>query len=105
MGLCSFARSSSALRAICLTDLTSAGLRRPFGDALPFRAVRNSPVRLPRMSIFLSLSRCSKPPPSLGRRTAKISPTDRLTQATREEFDDPDFNPVPSRRRLRAKQG
>jgi hypothetical protein len=31
--------------------------------------------------------------------------TDRLTQATREEFDDPDFNPVPSRRRLRAKQG
>jgi hypothetical protein len=31
--------------------------------------------------------------------------TDRLTQATREEFDDPDFNPVPARRRLRAKQG
>jgi hypothetical protein len=30
--------------------------------------------------------------------------TDRLTQATREEFDDPDFNPVPARRRLRAKQ-
>jgi hypothetical protein len=30
--------------------------------------------------------------------------TDRLTQATREEFDDPDFNPV-SARRLRAKQG
>jgi hypothetical protein len=31
--------------------------------------------------------------------------TDRLTQATREEFDDPDFNPVPARRRLRAKEG
>lgn len=31
--------------------------------------------------------------------------TDLLTQATREEFDDPDFNPVPARRRLRAKQG
>jgi hypothetical protein len=31
--------------------------------------------------------------------------TDRLTQATREEFDDLDFNPVPARRRLRAKQG
>lgn len=31
--------------------------------------------------------------------------TDRLTQATREEFDDPDFNPIPARRRLRAKQG
>jgi hypothetical protein len=31
--------------------------------------------------------------------------TDRLTQATREEFVDPDFNPVPARRRLRAKQG
>jgi hypothetical protein len=30
--------------------------------------------------------------------------TDRLTQATREEFDDPDFSPVPARRRLRAKQ-
>ena len=30
--------------------------------------------------------------------------TDRLTQATREEFDDPDFNPLPARRRLRAKQ-
>jgi hypothetical protein len=30
--------------------------------------------------------------------------TDRLTQATREEFDDPNFNPVPARRRLRAKQ-
>lgn len=30
--------------------------------------------------------------------------TDRLTQATREEFDDPDFNPVPARRRLKAKQ-
>ena len=30
--------------------------------------------------------------------------TDPLTQATREEFDDPDFNPVPARRRLRAKQ-
>ena len=30
--------------------------------------------------------------------------TDRLTQATREEFDDPDFNPVPARRRFRAKQ-
>jgi hypothetical protein len=30
--------------------------------------------------------------------------TDRLTQATREEFEDPDFNPVPARRRLRAKQ-
>jgi hypothetical protein len=30
--------------------------------------------------------------------------TDRLTQATREEFDDPDFNPVQARRRLRAKQ-
>jgi hypothetical protein len=29
---------------------------------------------------------------------------DRLTQATREEFDDPNFNPVPARRRLRAKQ-
>jgi hypothetical protein len=31
--------------------------------------------------------------------------TDRLTQATREEFDDPDFNPVPAWRRLRAKRG
>jgi hypothetical protein len=31
--------------------------------------------------------------------------TDRLTQATREEFDDPDFHPGPARRRLRAKQG
>jgi hypothetical protein len=30
--------------------------------------------------------------------------TDRLTRATREEFDDPDFNPVPARRRLKAKQ-
>ena len=30
--------------------------------------------------------------------------TDPLTQATREEFDDPDFNPVSARRRLRAKQ-
>jgi hypothetical protein len=30
--------------------------------------------------------------------------TDRLTQAAREEFEDPDFNPVPARRRLRAKQ-
>jgi hypothetical protein len=30
--------------------------------------------------------------------------TDRLTQATREEFDDSNFNPVPARRRLRAKQ-
>jgi hypothetical protein len=31
--------------------------------------------------------------------------TDRLTKATREEFNDPDFNPVAARRRLRAKQG
>jgi hypothetical protein len=31
--------------------------------------------------------------------------TDQLTQATREEFDDPDFNPVPAWRRLRAKRG
>jgi hypothetical protein len=31
--------------------------------------------------------------------------TDRLTQATREEFDDPNFNPVPAWRRLRAKRG
>jgi hypothetical protein len=31
--------------------------------------------------------------------------TDPLTQATREEFDAPDFNPGPARRRLRAKQG
>ena len=30
--------------------------------------------------------------------------TDRLTQATREEFDAPDFNPGSARRRLRAKQ-
>lgn len=30
---------------------------------------------------------------------------DRLTRATREEFDDPDFNPVAARRRLRAKRG
>jgi hypothetical protein len=30
--------------------------------------------------------------------------TDRLTQATREEFDDPDFNPVSARRRLRDKR-
>jgi hypothetical protein len=30
--------------------------------------------------------------------------TDPLTQATREEFDAPDFNPGPARRRLRAKQ-
>ena len=30
--------------------------------------------------------------------------TDRLTIATREEFDDPDFSPLPARRRLRAKQ-
>ena len=30
--------------------------------------------------------------------------TDRLTQATREEFDDPDFKPVPAWRRLRAKR-
>ena len=49
------------LRAICLTDLTSAGSLRPFGDALPFSAVRNSPTLLPRMSIFLSLNRSSEP--------------------------------------------
>jgi hypothetical protein len=30
--------------------------------------------------------------------------SDPLTQATREEFDDPDFNPVSARRRLRAKR-
>ncbi len=30
--------------------------------------------------------------------------TDSSTRATREEFDDPDFNPVPARRRLKAKQ-
>jgi hypothetical protein len=30
--------------------------------------------------------------------------TDRLTQATREEFDDQDFSPKSARRRLRAKQ-
>lgn len=29
---------------------------------------------------------------------------DPLTRATREEFDDPDFNPVSARRRLRAKR-
>ena len=31
--------------------------------------------------------------------------TDRLTQATREEFDDPNFNPLPAWRRMRAKRG
>jgi hypothetical protein len=30
--------------------------------------------------------------------------TDRLTQATREEFDNPDFSPKSARKRLRAKQ-
>jgi hypothetical protein len=29
--------------------------------------------------------------------------TDRLTQATREEFDDPDFSPASARRRLRTR--
>ena len=76
MGLCSFARSGPVLRAICLTDRSSAGLRKPFGDASPFRAVRNSPMLLPHMSIFLSLNRSSELAPSPGRRTAKISPTD-----------------------------
>jgi hypothetical protein len=31
--------------------------------------------------------------------------TDRLTRATREEFDDPDFSPKSALRRLRAQQG
>ena len=65
-----------ALLAICRTEPWSAGSRGPFGAASQFHAVRSSPMLLPRMSIFLSLNRSSKPPPSLGRRKKKISPTD-----------------------------
>ena len=69
------ARSSSAWRGICLTELRCPGFRKRFGAALQFRAVRNSLMRLPRMSIFSRLNRSLKMPPSLGRQKAKISPT------------------------------
>lgn len=50
-------------------------LQRPFGAASSSHAVRNSPMRLPRMSIFSRLNRSLKMPRSLGRRKRKISPT------------------------------
>ena len=104
MGFYSFARSGFVLPAICRTDLMSPGLRRPFGAASPFHAVRSSPMLLLRMSIFLE-SQSIYEPAAFAWSPEEEDFTDRLTQATREEFDDPDFNPVPARRRLRVKQG
>jgi hypothetical protein len=67
-----------ALRFCLAGDLSDRphvwGLRRPFGAASPFRAVRNSPMLLPHTSIFLNLIRSSELALSPGRRTAKISP-------------------------------
>ena len=63
------------LAGICLTELRCPGFRKPFGAASSSHAVRNSPMRLPRMSIFSRLNRSLKMPRSLGRRKAKISPT------------------------------
>ena len=73
---CLFASSSSASPEICPVALRSAGLRRPFGAASRFCAVRSSLMLPPRMSIFSNLNRPSDPPPSPGHRKTKISPTD-----------------------------
>ena len=69
-----------ALRSCLAGDLSDrpdvCRIAKAIWRRVAVRAVRNSPMLLPHMSIFLSLNRSSELAPSPGRRTAKISPTD-----------------------------